>query len=54
MTREELQPDETGSVEIPLEEKVELSMSTKKKEKTINIFEAEDMDAVSKMIYNLR
>ncbi len=26
----------------------------KRKEKTINIFEADDMDAVSKMIYNLR
>jgi hypothetical protein len=33
------------------EEKLE---STKKKEKIINIFEADDMDAVSKMIYNLR
>ena len=41
--------EDNGSIEP--EEQLE---TAKKKEKTINIFEADDMDAVSKMIYNLR
>ena len=41
--------EDDGSIEP--EEQLERA---KKKEKTINIFEADDMDAVSKMIYNLR
>jgi hypothetical protein len=41
--------EENGSIE-----KEEHLEKAKKKEKTINIFEADDMDAVSKMIYNLK